>query len=140
MIDFLSSEDFRFLWLPFFTTVLTIIIKLIYKDKRLSSVTWDDFSVAPNLMITALFIFLIKMSLYASDIKKNPSLAVDEMDSLLTRSIVFALMLAGILATMWIIRESGWKKNIIGQVVLKKGTIIISDILGAVYLTIAYNF
>ena len=140
MIEFISSEDFRFLWLPIITTVLTIVIKLIYKDRRLSTITWGDFSVAPNLMITALFILLIKISLYASQLKNSPELTGTGMDLLFNKSILLMLMALGIMATMWIIREKGWKQDVLGQFSLKKTAIVISDIVGAFYIIIAYNF
>lgn len=140
MIEFLSGEDFRFLWLPIITTLLTISIKIFYKDKRLGWFSWSDFSVAPNLMVTAIFIFLIKMSLLAYEMKSDSEVAKTAMEQFLTMSLVFAVLLSGMLAVTWILRESGWKPDGMGGLKLKPMAIILSDIIGAFYLIMAYNY
>lgn len=140
MIEFLSGEDFRFLWLPIITTVLTILIKIFYKDKRLGWFSWSDFSVAPNLMVTAIFIFLIKMSLLAFEMKNAPDVAKDGMELFLTKALVFSALLCGMIAVTWMLRESGWKPDGLGGLKLKPTAIVLSDMMGAFYLIIAYNY
>lgn len=140
MIEFLSGEDFRFLWLPIITTILTILIKILYKDKRLGWFSWSDFSVAPNLMVTAIFIFLIKMSLLAFEIQKALNVTEDKMDLFLTKSLVFAGLICGMIAVTWMLRESGWKPDGVGGLKLKPKAIFLSDMIGAFYLIIAYNY
>lgn len=154
MIDFLSSEDFRFLWLPIFTTIMTILVKIFYKDRRMHLVSWNDFAVAPNLMVTAIFIFLIKLSLFALDLKMNPESAKNKMDTYFYKNIVFAWLIAGIVAVTWIMRETGWRQSKGKEskedlresevdtlrIELKPTAIILSDIVGAFYIIVAYNY
>lgn len=111
MIDFLSGDSFRFLWLPIITTVLTLCMKVFHKDRLLKMWTWSDFAVASNLMVTAVFIFLIKLSFIAAQIKNNTQLAKERMDQFMSMSMVFVVFFVGMLLVTWVMREKGWHKN-----------------------------
>lgn len=141
MIKFLSSEAFRFMWLPIITTFLTILIKIFYKDKRMDWFSWSDFSVAPNLMVTAILIFLIKMSFLALKIQTATDQVQTLTEELFIKGLVFGGLLIGMMGVTWILRENGWiRESITGSMSLKPAAIVLSDTVGAAYLIIAYNF
>lgn len=141
MIKFLSSEAFRFMWLPIITTFLTILIKIFYKDKRMDWFSWSDFSVAPNLMVTAILIFLIKMSFLALKIQTATAQVQTLTEELFIKGLVFGGLLIGMMGVTWILRENGWiRESITGSMSLKPAAIVLSDTVGAAYLIIAYNF
>ena len=129
------------MWLPIITTFLTILIKIFYKDKRMDWFSWSDFSVAPNLMVTAILIFLIKMSFLALKIQTATDQVQTLTEELFIKGLVFGGLLIGMMGVTWILRENGWvRESITGSMSLKPAAIVLSDTVGAAYLIIAYNF
>lgn len=139
--DFFVGEDFRFLWLPIITTILTILIKIFHKDRRMRF-SWSDCAVAPNLMVTAVLIFLIKMSLLAYKIKYNQDSSTQSMDMLMTEFCMLIVMIIGMCFVTFALREHGWRHEAfdVTHLVLKPSAIIWSNTVGAAYIIIAYSF
>ncbi len=75
----------------------------------------------------------------ALQIKNAPELSRIGMDLILSKTLVFGILLVGMTAMTWILREHGWRKYM-DHIELKPKAIIISDIVGALYLIIAYNY
>ena len=132
MRDFISSETFRFLWMPILTIILVIIGKRYSKPRYRRSI--EDLAVGLNLVVTAIFIFITRMGIYAEEIERGSG----SLDSLFDMFGLVIILIVGYFGIFLLIKSCGWCES--GEIprIRNWNGVIWPDLIGVTLLIIAY--